>query len=134
MHVALAVEQIAERFAPTLLAARVGEDGDALPGQARGECATEAVGRAGDEDRGDAQMLAQSAQTESGITPVAISAPKIRQPTQNAKTDSSVAKTTSSAVSASATVVQPSARPQTAAIVVTPAPMPWAKRFGGPAT
>jgi hypothetical protein len=68
------------------------------------------------------------------MTPAAMRAAKTLQPTQKAKTDSSTAKTTMSAVSTAAAVVQPRANAETAATVVTTAPIVWANRFGGPGT
>jgi hypothetical protein len=58
---------------------------------------------------------------------------KAWQPRQRAKTDSSVAATTSSARNTSATVVAPASQQIDPAVVIV-APSAWAKRFGGPAT
>ena len=78
-------------------------------------------------------MFAHSAQTASGIRPMRMRPAKRRQPTQNANTDSSVAASTSMATSTVAAVVAPASQAIVAA-VVTAAPMPCAKRFGGPGT
>src|SRR3954451_6656438 len=50
-HVAGPVEQVGERLAATLLAARMGDDGGALARQACGQRPAEAVRGAGDQDR-----------------------------------------------------------------------------------
>ena len=76
-------------------------------------------------------MSAHSTQTVSGRIPARISSANTWQPMQSAKTDSSVAATTSAASRTVVTVVQPSARASTPAVVIA-APMPCAKRFGGP--
>ena len=76
-------------------------------------------------------MSAQAAQVSSGMTPARISFPKIQHPMQTAKTDSSVAATTSRATSTPAAVSAPATSASTAAAVVIAAPIPWANRFGG---
>src|SRR5215208_2394521 len=78
-------------------------------------------------------MSAHSAQTASGTTPVRIRRPKIWQPTQKARIDSSPAATTTRPSSRSVPVVAPASQTIVAAVVIA-APMPCAKRFGGPGT
>ena len=82
---------------------------------------------------GASLMSAHSAQMASGISPARMSSAKIWQPRQNANTDSSVAATTSRATNTPAAVVSPASHRIVAVVVIT-APMPCAKRFGGPAT
>jgi DnaK suppressor protein len=67
------------------------------------------------------------------MTPTRMRAAKIRHPTQIAAADSRVAKTM---ISASSAWAAPYSRPAVSATapVVTTAPIPCAKRFGGPGT
>ena len=78
-------------------------------------------------------MSAHSRHTDSGITPRRIKKLKMWQPTQMARTDSAKAKTTMRPSSTWATRHSPASQ-LTVAAVVTTAPMPWAKRLGGPGT
>ena len=79
-------------------------------------------------------MSAQRSHVSSGINPALMSAAKIRHPRHSAKTDSRIAATTSSAVRTSAAVSAPKPSASSAAADVSAAPIPCAKRFGGPAT
>ena len=78
-------------------------------------------------------MSAHSAQIASGIRPARIRRAKTWQPRQIANTDSSVAATSSIATSTPAAVVAPASHRIVAAVVIA-APMPCAKRLGGPGT
>src|SRR5215217_1610992 len=78
-------------------------------------------------------MSEHSRHTVSGMTPARISSANTWQPMHTANADSSVAATTSRASRTVVTVVQPSAN-AIAPSVVMAAPMPCAKRLGGPAT
>src|SRR3954471_6590843 len=80
------------------------------------------------------QMFAQRSHVSSGTRPRRMSTANTWQPRQSAKTDSSVAATTSRPTRTSAAPVSPNPSASTAADVVNAAPMPCAKRFGGPAT
>ena len=80
------------------------------------------------------ERSAQAAQTCSGITPARIRIANSLQPMQMPNADSSVAATVIVATSTSANVVAPNAKWAINAAVDSTAPMPWAKRFGGPST
>ena len=79
-------------------------------------------------------MSTQSAQTSSGTRPARIARPKSLQPTQKPKIDSSPEATTIATSSPSARPSRPKPSAATAPAVVMTAPMPCAKRFGGPDT
>ena len=78
-------------------------------------------------------MSAHSAQTVSGTSPARIRTANTWQPMHSANTASSVAAATSRTSRTVVTVVQPRASAITPSVVIA-APMPCAKRFGGPGT
>src|ERR1019366_46907 len=83
---------------------------------------------------GSPATLLQRSQTSAGITPARISTANALQPRHRPNTDSSVAATISSPSNTYAAVLRPNPSANTAADTENAAPIPWAKRLGGPAT
>ena len=101
---------------------------DRRPSELDADVGTGAVAAARRPDRS-----LQARQTSGGMMPARISRAKIRQPKQMARTDSSVAATTTRPTSTAASPAAPASH-ATSAPTVSVAPMPWAKRLGGPGT
>ena len=78
-------------------------------------------------------MSAHSRHTDSGMTPIRISAANALHPRQMPNTDSSVAATINSPMSRSANPSAPRTQ-ATRAAVVTVVPIACANRLGGPGT
>lgn len=79
-------------------------------------------------------MSVHCAQTPSGTRPTRISRPKTLHPRQSANTASSVAATMTATRNTSPATASPKPRASTAPAPVMTAPMPCAKRLGGPGT
>src|SRR6478609_7209626 len=79
-------------------------------------------------------MSLHSSHTDAGMAPTRISTANILQPRQYANPDSSVAATRTSATQTYAATVSSKPNANTSAVTERNAPMPWAKRFGGPGT
>src|SRR5262249_27589094 len=80
------------------------------------------------------QMLLQRSQTSSGMTPKCMSTANALHPRHSANTDSRAAATRMSPTKTSASAVSPNPNCAITAATDKVAPIPWAKRFGGPAT
>src|SRR5664279_757038 len=79
------------------------------------------------------EMVLHASHVSAGMMPCRISTPKIRQPMQNAKIDSSPAATTMRPSRICVAPGYPRASAATAAVVTT-IPMAWGKLWGGPGT